>query len=60
LQRVNVKSATDSDIAKRAYQKYEARGRTDGFDREDWAAAAHELRAEAMRQTGPAPSHHGS
>ena len=40
---ISKKSACDADIAKRAYEKYEARGRTHGFDREDWIAASHEL-----------------
>jgi hypothetical protein len=42
------RSACDADIAKRAYGKYEARGRAHGFDREDWAAASHELIAETF------------
>jgi len=42
------RSACDADIAKRAYEKYEARGRAHGFDREDWTAASHELIAETF------------
>jgi Protein of unknown function (DUF2934) len=48
VKRIDVKSAPDADIAKRAYQKYEARGRGDGYDMEDWTAASHELIAETF------------
>ena len=34
---------SDADIAKLAYAKYEARGRAHGLDKQDWAAARHEL-----------------
>ena len=54
--RGNPKSACDADIAKRAYEKYEARGRTHGFDREDWAAASHELIAETFGHSNLSPS----
>jgi len=54
--RVNPRSACDADIAKRAYEKYEARGRTHGFDREDWAAASHELIAETFGHLSISPS----
>ncbi len=37
---------TNEDIAKRAYDKYLERGCIDGFDREDWVAAEHELLTE--------------
>jgi hypothetical protein len=50
------RSACDADIAKRAYQKYEARGRTHGLDREDWAAASHELIAETFGHLSLSPS----
>jgi hypothetical protein len=46
LQRVDLKSAPHADIAKRAYEKYQARGCVHGFDREDWTAANRELIAE--------------
>jgi hypothetical protein len=46
--RIDIRSASDIDVAKRAYQKYEARGRADGFDVEDWTAASHELIAETF------------
>jgi hypothetical protein len=46
--RSNARAACDADIAKRAYEKYEARGRAHGFDREDWTAASHELIAETF------------
>jgi Protein of unknown function (DUF2934) len=48
VKRIDVKSASDEDIAKRAYEKYEARGRAHGFDLEDWTAASHELIAETF------------
>jgi hypothetical protein len=47
-QRIDVRSASDADIAKRAFEKYEARGRAHGFDREDWTAASRELIAETF------------
>jgi hypothetical protein len=34
------------DIAKRAYEKFVARGRAHGSDREDWIAAERELNNE--------------
>jgi hypothetical protein len=34
---------TKSDVARRAYQLYEARGRQDGRDIEDWLRAEQEL-----------------
>jgi hypothetical protein len=43
-----VRSASDADIAKLAYEKYEARGHVDGFDREDWTAARRELLGETF------------
>jgi len=54
--RSNARAACDADIAKRAYEKYEARGCTHGFDREDWAAASHELIAETFGHEGLSPS----
>jgi hypothetical protein len=53
--RDNAKTACDADIAKRAYEKYEARGRTHGFDREDWTAASHELIAETFGHASISP-----
>jgi hypothetical protein len=47
-QRAEVRSASDADIAKLAYEKYEARGHVDGFDREDWTAASRELLGETF------------
>jgi hypothetical protein len=55
-QRSNARSACDADIAKRAYEKYEARGRAHGFDREDWTAASHELIAETFGHLSLSPS----
>jgi hypothetical protein len=37
-------------IAKRAYEKFVARGRTHGADREDWAAAERELTTGEVQQ----------
>jgi hypothetical protein len=42
-QRAEVRSASNADIAKLAYEKYEARGHVHGFDQEDWTAASREL-----------------
>ena len=39
---------THSDIARRAYQLYEARGGEHGRDREDWFQAERELRQIAL------------
>jgi hypothetical protein len=36
-------SRSTDDIARRAYAIYLERGQTDGFDREDWLRAEHEL-----------------
>ena len=38
-------AATDSDIARRAYELYLARGCQHGHDLEDWVQAERELRA---------------
>ena len=46
--RIEVKSASDADIAVRAFEKFEARGRVDGFDEQDWTAASRELVAETF------------
>jgi hypothetical protein len=54
--RGNARAACDADIAKHAYEKYEARGRTHGFDREDWTAASHELIAETFGHSSLSPS----
>jgi hypothetical protein len=35
---------TDHEVAQRAYRLYEARGRVDGHDLEDWLLAESELR----------------
>jgi hypothetical protein len=40
---------TESDIARRAYDLYVARGREDGHDMEDWLQAEQELRADPER-----------
>jgi Protein of unknown function (DUF2934) len=46
-QRIYADSVSHEIIAKRAYYNFVARGRIDGFDREDWAGAQEELIAEA-------------
>ena len=51
-QRLDAMTVSDEAIAKRAYEKFEARGCVDGFDREDWAAAHRELLAEAVDSHG--------
>ncbi len=43
----------DDDVARRAYRRYEERGRTDGDDQADWFAAERE-REEEARKTAPA------
>ena len=55
-QRNNAGAACDADIAKRAYEKFEARGCAHGFDREDWTAASHELIAETFGYLSLSPS----
>ena len=55
-QRASARAACDADIAKRAYERYEARGYTHGFDREDWEAASHELIAETFGHSSLSPS----
>ena len=47
-QPIDARVASDADIAKRAYEKYEARGRIDGFDAQDWSAAKCELVSETF------------
>ena len=62
-QRIDIKSASDADIAERAYEKFEARGRAHGFDREDWTAASRELIAETfghLSSPSLSPSPHAS
>jgi hypothetical protein len=40
-----------ADVAERAYQLYLERGRVDGFDREDWLRAEHELKVTRKKIT---------
>ena len=47
-QHIKTASVSDDAIAKRAYEKFMARGCVHGFDREDWAGAEEELNAEAL------------
>jgi len=61
--RTEVRAASDADIAKRAYEKYEARGRAHGFDLEDWTTASRELIAETfghLSNPSLSPSQHAS
>ena len=53
--RLAASSASHAEIAKRAYDKYVARGRVDGFDFDDWAAASQELSGAAFKDSS-APS----
>jgi len=55
-QLAKARSACDAAIAQRAYEKYEARGSTHGFDREDWIAASHELIVERFGHVSLIPS----
>jgi hypothetical protein len=48
---LNAMSITRVAIAKRAYEKFIARGSVHGFDTEDWLTANDELVAEAVGQT---------
>jgi Protein of unknown function (DUF2934) len=41
-------SVSTESVAKRAYEKFVARGRTHGSDREDWVAAERELTAREV------------
>lgn len=45
-------AVSEDVIAKRAFEKFMARGCTHGFDQEDWAAAEQELTAEAADSNG--------
>jgi len=49
-QRVAPRPASHAEIASRAYDKYQARGRLDGFDVDDWIAASHELIGDTFGQ----------
>ena len=40
-------SVTDSDVARRAYELFLARGSEHGHDMDDWTAAERELRARS-------------
>lgn len=46
------RTVSESEIAKRAYEKYEARGRVDGFALEDWLAASRELAGAPFGRVG--------
>ena len=53
---LDVRSASDVDIAKRAYEKFQARGCVHGFDLQDWTNASRELTAETFGQVTSSPS----
>lgn len=56
-QHAAARTVSDAEIAKRAYEKYEARGRVDGFDWDDWIAASHELAGDTLSHVGlPSPT----
>lgn len=40
----------EEEIRRRAYEIYEARGRQDGMDQEDWAQAEEEVMARYLRE----------
>jgi Protein of unknown function (DUF2934) len=40
---------SDDDIARRAYERYEVRGRADGYALDDWLDAEQELRDAERR-----------
>ena len=44
---VNPANVTDSEVARRAYELYVARGSEQGHDVDDWTAAERELRARS-------------
>ena len=46
-------SIPDEDIAKRAFELYEARGRQNDHDVEDWLQAEQELEEEQRFRTSP-------
>jgi hypothetical protein len=48
VRHMDVMTASETDIAKRAYEKYEIRGRLDGFHMDDWLAASRELAHETF------------
>jgi hypothetical protein len=53
---IEVRSASDVDVAKRAYEKFQARGCVHGFDPQDWTNASRELSAEIFGQVTSSPS----
>ena len=50
-QHVDTVAVSEEAIAKRAYEKFIARGSVHGFDQEDWAGAKQELNAELGRES---------
>jgi hypothetical protein len=53
---LDVRWALDVDIARRAYEKFQARGCVHGFDLQDWTNASRELSAETFGQVTSSPS----
>ena len=52
-QQSNAMSISREKIAMRAYEKWCKRGRPHGSDKQDWAEAEMELKAEMSRNAGP-------
>lgn len=48
-----LQAGTEAEIRRRAYELYEARGRQEGFDREDWTQAEAEVLSR-LRKKGSA------
>ncbi|MBN1130257.1 MAG: DUF2934 domain-containing protein [Chitinispirillaceae bacterium] len=49
---MSVTITKEEQIAKRAHELYEARGRKDGFALEDWILAEKEILGKAVLETG--------
>ena len=48
-----LQAGTEAEIRRRAYELYEARGRQEGFDRDDWTQAEAEVLSR-LRKKGTA------
>lgn len=57
--RLDEPRAESDQVARRAYERYEARGREDGRDMEDWFEAERELR-QSPSSSDTAPTDTGS
>jgi Protein of unknown function (DUF2934) len=47
----NVRTGIQEEIRRRAYELYEARGRQEGLDREDWTQAEAEILARRQKES---------